>query len=95
MLHSFGKDVFVEGPGEVAFKQLIIVDGFGNDPSDKLEIAQMVGVNVREIMDGVSDPVTRATLEEGIVGVEDLPGDDDVPLPQQSPSILPFFTWIQ
>ena len=31
-------------------------------------------------IDGVSDPISRTTLEEGIVGIEDLPGDDDVPL---------------
>ena len=50
----------------------------------------MVGVNLRlrEVIDGESDPISRTTLEEGIVGVEDLPGNDDVPLPQQSSSIL-------
>jgi len=31
--------VFVEGSREVAFKQLVIEDGFGNDAADKFEVA--------------------------------------------------------
>ena len=88
MLDQLGKDVFVEGSGEVAFEQLVVIDSLGNNPSHELEVAKMVRVNVREVIDGVSDPISRTALKEGIVGVEDLPGDDDVPLPQQSSSIL-------
>ena len=95
MRHSLNQYVLVVGPGEIAFKQLIIVNIFSNDPSNKLEIAQMIGVYVWEIIDGVRHPVVMATLEEGIVGIEDLPGDDGIPLPQQSSSILPFSTWEQ
>ena len=40
----------------------------------------MVGVDVGEVIDGVGHSVPGAGLEEGVVGVEDLPGDDDVPL---------------
>ena len=39
-------DPFVEGSGEVAFEQLVVIDGLGNDPSGELEVAQMVGVDV-------------------------------------------------
>ena len=88
VLDQLGKDMLVEGSGEVAFKQLVDIDSLGNNPSHKLEVTKMVGVNVREVIDGVSDPISRTTLEEGIVGFEDLPGNDDVQLPQQSFIIL-------
>ena len=45
-----------------------------------------------EVIDGVGNPITRAALEESIVGVEDLSGDDDIPLPQQTTGILSFLT---
>ena len=86
MLDQLGKDVFVEGSGEVAFEQLVVIDSLGNNSSHKLEVTKMVGVNLR--LREVIDPISRTTPEEGIVGVEDLPGNDDVPLPQQSSSIL-------
>ena len=92
MLDKFGQDVFVEGSGEVALEQLVVVDGLGNNPSNELEVAKVVGVDVWEVVDGVSDPVTGTALEEGIVGVEDLPGDDDIPLPQQTSGILTLLT---
>ena len=88
VLDQLGKDMLVEGSGEVAFKQLVDIDSLGNIPSHKLEVTKMVGVNVREVIDGVSDPISRTTLEEGIDGFEDLPGNDDVPLPQQTFIIL-------
>ena len=53
----------------------------------------MIGVDVWEVIDGVRNPVTRAALKKSIVGVEDLPGDDDVPLSQQTSSILSFLTY--
>ena len=33
-------------------------------------------------------PVARTALEEGVVGVEDLPRNDDVPLTEKATSIL-------
>ena len=87
--HSLGKNVFVEGACEVAFKQLVVVDSLGDDSTHELEVAEVVGVDVGEVVDGVGHPVPGAGLEQGVVGVEDLPGDDDVPLPQQPPGILP------
>jgi len=38
--------MFVEGSCEVALKQLVVKDGFGDDAADKLEVAEMVGVAV-------------------------------------------------
>ena len=87
--HSLGKNVFVEGACEVAFKQLVVVDSLGDDSTHELEVAEVVGVDVGEVVDGVGHPVPGAGLEQGVVGVEDLPRDDDVPLPQQPPGILP------
>ena len=34
--------MFVEGSCEVAFKQLVIEDSFGNDAANELEVAEMV-----------------------------------------------------
>ena len=88
MSDLFCQDVFVEGPREVALEQLVVVDGLGDDPPDKLEVAEMVGVDVTEVVDGIGDSVAGAALEEGVVGVEDLPADDNVPFPQQPASVL-------
>ena len=60
----------------------------GNHASNKLKVVQVVGVDVGEVVDGVSDPIAGAALEERIVGVEDLAADDDVPLAQQSARVL-------
>ena len=67
-------------PGKVAFQQFVVIDSLGNDPSDKLEVVEVVGVGLWLLVDGVGDLVARRDLEEGVHGVEDLPGDDDVPL---------------
>ena len=65
----------------------------GDNSSDKLEVVQVVWVDVAEVVDGVGDPVAGAALEERIVGVEDLAGDDHVPLPQQSSGVLALLTY--
>ena len=49
VLDQLGQDVFVEGPGEVALQQLVVIDSLGNTPSHELEIAKVVGVNVGEV----------------------------------------------
>ena len=46
-----------------------------------------------EVIDRVSHSVTGAGLEQGVVGIEDFPGDDDVPLSQQTSGILSFLTY--
>ena len=86
MFDKLSWNMFVEGPCEVAFKQLVI-DGL-EDP-DKL-VEKMVGMDgcLREVIDSVSNPITKTALEEGVDGLEDLPGDDDIPLTQQFSSIL-------
>ena len=40
-------------PGEVALQELVVIDSLGNDSTNKLEIAQVVGVNVAEVIDCV------------------------------------------
>ena len=40
-------------PGEVALQQFVVIDGLGDDPADKLEVAQVVRVNVAEVVDCV------------------------------------------
>ena len=83
------QDVFIEGPGEVTLEQPVVVDGFGHDAPHKLEVAEVVGVAVGRGVDGVGDPVARRGAEQGVHGVEHLPGDDHVPLAQQPPGVLP------
>lgn len=87
----FAEDVFVVRSGEEAVQQLVIVDGFGDESSDKLEVGEVVGVDVGLGVDHVGDTITGRRLEEGVVGVEDLSGDDRVPFPQQTTGVLPFF----
>ena len=85
--------MLVERSSEVTLQQFVVVDSLGNHSSDKLEVAEMVGIDVRKVIDGVSNSVPGAGLEQGVVGVEYLPGDDDVPFTQQSTSILTLFTF--
>ena len=63
--------MLVEGSGEVALEQLVVVDGLGDDSTHELEIAEMVGVAVARSVDSVGDPVSRTGAKESIVGVED------------------------
>lgn len=65
--------MLIEGAGEVALQQLVVINGLGNDATHKLEVAEMVGVAVRRGIDGVSNSVPWRRLEKGIHGVEDLP----------------------
>jgi hypothetical protein len=48
----------------------------------------MVGFDVREVIYGVVT-VTRTTLLKGVVGIENLPGEDDIPLPNSPPASCP------
>jgi len=82
--------VLVEGSCEVAFQQLVVEDGLGNDAADKLEITQMIGVAVRCRVDGVRHSVSGRRTEQSIHRVEDLTRYDDVPLTQQSAGVLTF-----
>ena len=34
--------MFIERPGEVTFQQLVVIDCLGDDPSHKLEVAEVV-----------------------------------------------------
>ena len=40
-------------PGEVALQELVVIDSLGNDSTNKLEIAEVVGVDVAEVIDCV------------------------------------------
>lgn len=53
------QNVFVEGPSKVALQEAVVIHSFGHDASDKLEVAEVVGVAVRRWIDGVCDPITR------------------------------------
>ena len=92
MFDQFGQDVFVEGSSEVALEEFVVVDCLGDDTTDKLEVVEVVGVDVGKVVNAVGDSVTRTALEQGVVGVEDFPGDDDIPLPEQPPCILPLLS---
>ena len=55
--HSFGQNVFVERSCEVTLQKFVVVDGFCDHSSHKFEVAEMVGVDVGEVVDGVGHPV--------------------------------------
>ena len=65
----------------------IFTDRLGN--IIKYGYATLAGISASSL----NSPVPGTGLEECVVGVEYLPADDDVPLPQQSARILPFLTW--
>jgi hypothetical protein len=56
MFHSLGQNVLVEAAGEVALQQLIVVDRLGNHSAHKLEVVQVVGVDVGKVVDCVGYP---------------------------------------
>jgi len=87
------KNVFVEWSREVAFKQLVVEDGLGNDSTYELEVAQMVWVAVWSWVDGVRDTITGRRAEQCVHRVEDLAWYYYVPLAQQTASILAFLSW--
>ena len=72
--------MLVEGPGKVAVQELVVEDGLGNDVADELEVAQMVRVAVGRRIRHVGDPIARVDHEQGIARVEDLLGNDHVPV---------------
>ena len=49
--------------------------------------------NTNLFIDHVSDFVTGRSLEQGVHGVEDLLGDDDVPFAQKTTSVLTFLAF--
>lgn len=65
--------MLVEGAGEVALQQPVIIYCFGHNAPYKLEVAQVVGVTVRGRIDGVGDSIARRCAEERIHGVKHLP----------------------
>jgi hypothetical protein len=56
MFHSLGQNMLVEAACEVALQQLIVVDRLGDHSPHKLEVVQVVGINVGEVVDCVGYP---------------------------------------
>lgn len=52
------QDVFVEGPSKIALQEAVVIYSFGHNASNKLEVAEVVGVAVGRWVDGVGDPIT-------------------------------------
>ena len=40
-------------PGEIALQELVVIDSLGNDSTNKLEVTEVVGVDVAEVIDCV------------------------------------------
>lgn len=74
--------MFIERTCEVAFKKFVVIDGLGNDSTNKLEVTQMIGVAMWWRIDGISDSVSWWCKEKCIVGIEDFARYDEIPLPQ-------------
>ena len=49
--------MFVERSCEVTLQEFVVVDGLRDHSSHKFEVAEMVGVDVGEVVDGVGDSV--------------------------------------
>jgi len=76
---AFAENVLVEGSGEVALEQFVVVDGLGDDATDKFEVTQVIRVAVRGRVDHISDAVTGRCGKERVHRVEDLARYYDVP----------------
>lgn len=71
--------MFVERPGEVTVQKFIVVDSLGNNPANKLEVAEMVRVTMRTRVDGVCNTISLRCGKQCIVRIENLPRYNDVP----------------
>lgn len=85
---TLAQDVLVEAACEVALQQSVVVHGLGHHATYELEVAEVVWVAVGRGVNGVGDPVAGRGAEQGVHGVKHLPGDDHVPLSQQTSGIL-------
>ena len=74
--------MFIKASGKVALQQFVVVDGLGYDSTHKPKVAEMFRVVIRELVDGVGDPVLWSGHKQGIVGVEYLPRHYQIPLPE-------------
>ena len=79
-MHSLTQDVFVEGACKETVQQLVVINRLGNDPADEFKVAQVVRVAVGQGVGLVGDAIPRGGSEQGVVGVEHLPGHDNEPL---------------
>ena len=80
VVERYVQHVLVKRPGEVRVNQIPVVHGFTDDPPDELEVGQ-----VRLVDAGVAERLVRAVagrrqLEQRLVGVEHVPGEEHVPL---------------
>lgn len=75
-------NMLVKTSSKVALQQLVVIDGLGYDPADKPKVAKMFRVVVRELVDGVGDPVLRCSHKQCIVWVKYLTRHDQVPFSQ-------------
>lgn len=55
--------MFIEGSGEVALEQFVVVDGLGDDSAHKLVVAEVVTVTVGGRVDRVGHSVARGRTE--------------------------------
>ncbi len=90
-VHGLPEDVLVERPCEVAIEQLVVVYRLGNHSSYELEIVEMVRIDVGQSVGNVCHTVARGELKQGIVWIEHLSGDNQVPLAKQTPHVLSLF----
>ena len=79
-MHSLAQDVLVKGARKETVQQLVVVDRLRYDAAHEFKVTQVIRVAVGAGIRLVSNPVPGGSREQGIVGVEHLPGHDDKPL---------------
>ena len=57
--NTFARNVLVKGTSKVKLEQFVIVDGLGNNAANKLEVAHMIRVVVRDRIGHVRHSVAR------------------------------------
>mmetsp|Transcript_27483 Transcript_27483/g.46108 ORF Transcript_27483/g.46108 Transcript_27483/m.46108 type:complete len:417 (+) Transcript_27483:383-1633(+) len=88
-VHGYAKHVLVKRPREVRIHELSIANGFANDSAHKFEVIQVVGIDHTQRI-GLEGGAIDGCREERIVGVEDLSGQNNEPLPTQAPRVHAF-----
>lgn len=66
-----------------------------DNSADKLVVAKMVRVVVTSGVNHVSDTISGRNGEESVHGIENVPGYNNVPFPQQTSCVLSLFVCIK
>ena len=83
--------MLIERTSEVAFEEFVFANSFSKEPTDKLEVTQVVRVDLRRLVNGVQ--ISRTSLKESVIRIEDFARQDQEPLSKEAACILSLFSY--